>query len=57
MMIGWAYLMAAIMTVDSLLLGLLLFNMKWPKSWRRTADAPHHGHSGIHSAVTVFQQP
>lgn len=35
MMIGWAYLMAAIMTVDSLLLGLLLLNVKWPKSWKR----------------------
>jgi hypothetical protein len=31
MMIGWAYLAAAIMTVDSLLLGLLLMNVKWPK--------------------------
>jgi hypothetical protein len=30
MMIGWAYLIAAIMTVDSLLLGLLLLNVKWP---------------------------
>jgi hypothetical protein len=31
MMAGWAYLMAGIMTVDSLLLGLLLLNVKWPK--------------------------
>lgn len=31
MMIGWAYLMAAIMTVDSLLLGLILLNVQWPK--------------------------
>ncbi len=31
MMIGWAYLTAAIMTVDSLLLGLLLLNVNWPK--------------------------
>jgi hypothetical protein len=30
MMIGWAYLIAAIMTIDSLLLGLLLLNVKWP---------------------------
>ena len=30
MMIGWAYLTAAIMTVDSLLLGLLLLNVNWP---------------------------
>jgi hypothetical protein len=35
MMIGWAYLMAFIMTVDSLLLGLLLLNVRWPKSWKR----------------------
>ena len=34
MMIGWAYLAAAIMTVDSLLLGLLLLNVKWPKRWK-----------------------
>lgn len=30
MMAGWAYLMAGIMTVDSLLLGLLLMNVRWP---------------------------
>src|SRR6478735_373067 len=35
MMAGWAYLMAAIMTVDSLLLGLLLMNVKWPKRWKK----------------------
>lgn len=35
MMIGWAYLMAAIITVDALLLGLLLLNVRWPKSWKR----------------------
>jgi hypothetical protein len=35
MMIGWAYLTAAIISVDALLLGLLLLNMKWPKSWKR----------------------
>lgn len=35
MMIGWAYLMAAIMTVDSLLLGLLLLNVKWPERWKK----------------------
>ena len=34
MMAGWAYLMAGIMTVDSLLLGLLLMNVKWPKRWK-----------------------
>ena len=37
MMIGWAYLMAAIMTVDALLLGLLLFNAKWPKRWKKNS--------------------
>jgi hypothetical protein len=31
MMIGWAYLMAAIMTIDAYLLGLLLLNVKWPR--------------------------
>ncbi|SDP68592.1 hypothetical protein SAMN04487914_12665 [Arthrobacter sp. ok909] len=35
MMAGWAYLMAAIMTVDSLLLGLLLLNVKWPRRWKK----------------------
>ena len=35
MMIGWAYLIAAIMTVDSLLLGLLLLNLRWPRSWKK----------------------
>lgn len=35
MMAGWAYLMAGIMTVDSLLLGLLLLNMKRPRFWKR----------------------
>lgn len=30
-MIGWAYLLGAIMTIDALLLGLLLMNVKWPK--------------------------
>ena len=34
MMAGWAYLMAGIMTVDSLLLGLLLLNVKWPRRWK-----------------------
>jgi hypothetical protein len=33
--IGWAYLIAAIMTIDSLMLGVLLLNMKWPKRWKR----------------------
>lgn len=37
MMIGWAYLMAAIMTIDALLLGLLLFNAKWPKRWKKNS--------------------
>lgn len=31
MMIGWAYLMAAIITIDAFLLGLLLLNVKWPR--------------------------
>ena len=35
MMAGWAYLMAGIMTVDALLLGLLLMNVKWPKRWKK----------------------
>lgn len=35
MIIGWAYFMAGVMTVDALLLGLLLFNVKWPKHWKR----------------------
>ena len=35
MMIGWAYLIAGIMTVDGLLLGLLLLNVKWPKRRNR----------------------
>lgn len=35
MMIGWAYLIAALMTVDSFLLGLLLLNFKWPKHWKK----------------------
>jgi hypothetical protein len=35
MMIGWAYLMAGIMTVDGLLLGLLLMNLKWPERWKK----------------------
>ena len=34
-MIGWAYLMAAIMTIDALLLGLLLLNVKWPKRGKK----------------------
>jgi hypothetical protein len=35
MMIGWAYLTAAIVTVDSLLLGLLLLNIRWPRRWKK----------------------
>ncbi|MDP9980985.1 hypothetical protein J2W14_000361 [Pseudarthrobacter oxydans] len=35
MMIGWAYLIAGIMSVDGLLLGLLLLNVKWPKHWKK----------------------
>jgi hypothetical protein len=31
MMIGWAYLIALIVSIDGLLLGLLLLNVKWPK--------------------------
>lgn len=34
-MIGWAYLLGAIMTIDSLLLGLLLLNVRWPQRWKR----------------------
>jgi hypothetical protein len=34
-MAGWAYLLAGIMTVDSLLLGLLLMNVRWPKRWKK----------------------
>ena len=34
-MIGWAYLLGAIMTIDALMLGLLLLNVKWPKHWKR----------------------
>ena len=30
-MIGWAYLIALIISIDGLLLGLLLLNLKWPK--------------------------
>jgi hypothetical protein len=30
-MIGWAYLIALIVSIDGLLLGLLLLNVKWPK--------------------------
>ena len=30
-MIGWAYLIALIISIDGLLLGLLLLNVKWPK--------------------------
>jgi hypothetical protein len=35
MIIGWAYFMAGVMTIDGLLLGLLLLNVKWPKHWNR----------------------
>jgi hypothetical protein len=35
MMIGWSILIAAIMTFDSFMLGLLLLNMKWPKRWTK----------------------
>jgi hypothetical protein len=35
MMIGWAYLMAGIITVDALLLGLVLLNVRWPKHWKK----------------------
>lgn len=34
-MIGWAYLLGAIMTIDALLLGLLLLNLRWPRRWKR----------------------
>ncbi len=35
MMLGWAYLLAAVMTFDALLLGILLTNVKWPKRWKK----------------------
>lgn len=35
MMAGWAYFMAGVMTVDGLLLGMLLMNVKWPKRWKK----------------------
>lgn len=35
MMAGWAYLMAGVMTVDSLLLGMILMNVTWPKRWKK----------------------
>lgn len=35
MIAGWAYLLAAVITVDALLLGLLLTNVKWPKGWKK----------------------
>ena len=31
MMMGWAYLIALIISIDGLLLGLLLLNVKWPR--------------------------
>jgi len=34
MLIGWGFLFAGIITVDALLLGLLLMNVKWPKRWK-----------------------
>lgn len=33
--IGWAYLIAGLMTMDALLLALWLMNMKWPKRWKK----------------------
>jgi hypothetical protein len=33
-MIGWGFLTAGIITVDALLLGMLLMNVKWPKRWK-----------------------
>ncbi len=35
MIAGWAYLLGAIMTIDALLLGLLLMNVKWPSRSNR----------------------
>jgi hypothetical protein len=35
MFIGWAYLIAGLMTMDSLLLALWVINMDWPKRWKK----------------------
>jgi hypothetical protein len=35
MFIGWAYLIAGLMTMDSLLLALWVMNMDWPKRWKK----------------------
>lgn len=35
MMIGWAYLMAALITIDAMLLGLLLSALRWPRGRKR----------------------
>jgi hypothetical protein len=35
MFIGWAYLIAGLMTMDALLLALWLMNMDWPKHGKK----------------------
>lgn len=34
-MIGWAYLIAFLMTTDGLLLAMWLMDKDWPKKWRK----------------------
>jgi hypothetical protein len=34
-MIGWAYLIAFLMTTDALLLVLWLMDKDWPRNWRK----------------------
>jgi hypothetical protein len=34
-MTGWAYLIAFLITTDSLLLAMWLMDKKWPKDWRK----------------------
>jgi hypothetical protein len=35
MLLGWAYLIAGLMTMDALLLALWLMNKDWPKRWKK----------------------
>lgn len=34
-MTGWAYLIAFLMTTDSLLLAMWLMDKDWPRKWRK----------------------
>ncbi len=34
MLIGWAYLMAGLITMDTLLVVLWLMDKDWPKRWK-----------------------